>query len=665
MAILATGYSLKIENTGWLFVLISAVGHFLSARVFRPDIRWGKFTLDGFLVMLVVIGAFLFTDDINSFLPDGGFPTTLLTNGILVVIIAFSSFVVWRDSSLVFLGVPAIAIFGLVGAYDTIIAAPAMFFVFLICAGIVYSRANLRVLYGMAKSGGEPDIERLRRYAWKGIAGPEWAFASAVAVIALSALGAPVIRQTVQVATEPIRVQIRNVANQGNQGPQRIQEGDTTVQIGRGPIGTPSEIPVIYAKMDQPYYLRTDAFYVYEGARWLSLPLNGTRRGVSGPDYDLSSRNPEAIEIDPKRRIQFEIQILRGIGDRIPVPGVPERLTGSLGLLRVRDDGTLRPGIALNRGYTISGTSILPVKQISKDAPIPGYFRQSLFASRAPERVRNFALDATQGKKSDWEKAEALRFAVSRQIRYNLQAPEIPSDQDPVQTVLFENREGYCDLFATSLAILAREIDLPSRVATGFLVRPEDRDRDRYVVREKDYHMWTEIYFENMGWVIFDATEGAEEVPGAGRGDSVQDRDNLGSALMAQLVPILLTLGLAGIAVALLWEKILELLKNSRVVKVPPNVVQERAFGFIGEEIATLEKASKIPREFAWTIQEYFEVLQSRFPSCKEELTPIGIQLDAILYGGISLDTKLKSEINATIKQSASLIRQERKSNET
>lgn len=664
MAILATGYSLRIENTGWLFVLTSAIGHFISAKVFRPDVRWGKFTLDGFLVMLVVIGSFMFADELNLLLPDGGFPPALLTNGILVMIISFSSFVVWRDSSLVFLGVPAIAIFGLVGAYDTIIAAPAMFFVFLICAGIVYSRANLRVLYGLAKTAGEPDVERLRKYAWKGMAGPEWAFASAVAVIALSALGAPVIRETVQVATEPIRVQVRNIASQNNRGPQRIQEGETAVQVGRGPIGTPSEIPVIYATMDEPHYLRTDAFYVYEGARWVSLPLNGSRVGSDGPEYDLSRRNTEAIEISSKEKFNFEVQVLRGIGDRIPIPGVPEVLNGPLGRLRIRDDGSVRPGIALNRGYTVTGTSIKPSIASSRSAPIPGYFRDTFFQSRASERVRNFALDATEGAETEWEMAEALRFAVSRQIKYNLQAPEISPDSDAVEAVLFQTREGYCDLFATSLAILARELNLPSRVATGFLVRPEDRDRGRFVVREKDYHMWTEIYFEGMGWVIFDATEGADEVPGAGRGDTVQERESLGSTLMAQLVPILIGLGLAGLAVAVFWEKIRDFLVSARIQKTSEKVVKARTFEFIGDGIADLERASKIPREFGWTIQEYCAVIRGKYPASADSLRLIPNQVDAILYGAQPLTPELREQLEASFKQSANEIRQDRKSNE-
>lgn len=73
---------------------------------------------------------------------------------------------------------------------------------------------------------------------------------------------------------------------------------------------------------------------------------------------------------------------------------------------------------------------------------------------------------------------------------------------------LGNGRRGFCVQFASSMALLSREMGVPSRVVygatTGKKVGP-----DRYVVRGRDLHMWVEIYFPGVGWQPFDPTPGS------------------------------------------------------------------------------------------------------------------------------------------------------------
>ncbi len=71
-----------------------------------------------------------------------------------------------------------------------------------------------------------------------------------------------------------------------------------------------------------------------------------------------------------------------------------------------------------------------------------------------------------------------------------------------------ETKDGYCTLFATAMASMARSLGIPARVATGYYAMPLKRDTNDYAVsiNDRNYHAWVEVYFEGMGWVTFEPT---------------------------------------------------------------------------------------------------------------------------------------------------------------
>ena len=89
---------------------------------------------------------------------------------------------------------------------------------------------------------------------------------------------------------------------------------------------------------------------------------------------------------------------------------------------------------------------------------------------------------------------------------YNLNV-DYSRDDKAIEEFLDENREGFCTQFATSMALLMRELDVPSRVVygatTGRQVGP-----DEYVVTGNNMHTWVEGYFPGVGWYPFDPTPG-------------------------------------------------------------------------------------------------------------------------------------------------------------
>jgi transglutaminase-like putative cysteine protease len=68
-------------------------------------------------------------------------------------------------------------------------------------------------------------------------------------------------------------------------------------------------------------------------------------------------------------------------------------------------------------------------------------------------------------------------------------------------------KRGYCQFYASTMAILLREAGIPTRLAQGFL--PGTRSADgREVVSNLGAHAWVEVFFPGYGWVPFDPTGG-------------------------------------------------------------------------------------------------------------------------------------------------------------
>lgn len=71
-------------------------------------------------------------------------------------------------------------------------------------------------------------------------------------------------------------------------------------------------------------------------------------------------------------------------------------------------------------------------------------------------------------------------------------------------------RTGYCEQFAAAMAVLARELEIPSRVVWGFT--PGDvADNGVITVRDTNAHAWVELWIEPYGWFPFDPTPRAEQ----------------------------------------------------------------------------------------------------------------------------------------------------------
>ena len=95
-------------------------------------------------------------------------------------------------------------------------------------------------------------------------------------------------------------------------------------------------------------------------------------------------------------------------------------------------------------------------------------------------------------------------FTQSGKFTYSLNVHQ-PDTARALINFLTKDRQGYCQQFAFAMAVLARLLDIPSRVAVGY-TEGSPIGHDRWDVRTSDAHAWPELYFQGAGWLRFEPT---------------------------------------------------------------------------------------------------------------------------------------------------------------
>lgn len=125
------------------------------------------------------------------------------------------------------------------------------------------------------------------------------------------------------------------------------------------------------------------------------------------------------------------------------------------------------------------------------------------------ERLQKLAKTITRDALTPYDKTVAImQFLHSPRFSYSLNPPLLPPSQDAAEYFLFETNTGYCEQFASSMAVLLRSLRIPARVAVGYAPGQFDPQTGEWRVRELDAHAWTEVYFPTYGWIPFDPTNG-------------------------------------------------------------------------------------------------------------------------------------------------------------
>jgi len=138
---------------------------------------------------------------------------------------------------------------------------------------------------------------------------------------------------------------------------------------------------------------------------------------------------------------------------------------------------------------------------------LPPYAQFYLQLPALDPRIAQLAAQITGPNSNNYDQAAALEKYLKGHYGYTLQLPRSPI-ADPLANFLFERKQGHCEYFASSMAVMLRTLHIPSRVVNGFRSDEFNDVTGNYVVRAKNAYAWVEAYFPGYGWVTFDPTPG-------------------------------------------------------------------------------------------------------------------------------------------------------------
>jgi hypothetical protein len=158
--------------------------------------------------------------------------------------------------------------------------------------------------------------------------------------------------------------------------------------------------------------------------------------------------------------------------------------------------------------YTTVSREVSPTpQQLQQSGEIPNSISANyLSVPGAFSPLGKLAQRVTSGQNTFYGEAVALQhwFTQSGKFTYSLNVHQ-PDTAQALINFLTKTRQGYCQQFAFAMAVLARLLDIPSRVAVGY-TEGSPIGHDRWDVRTSDAHAWPELYFQGAGWLRFEPT---------------------------------------------------------------------------------------------------------------------------------------------------------------
>ncbi|WP_374010861.1 transglutaminaseTgpA domain-containing protein [Leifsonia sp. LS-T14] len=211
----------------------------------------------------------------------------------------------------------------------------------------------------------------------------------------------------------------------------------------------------------------------------------------------------------------------------LPAPAPVQSVTGLSGTWSWDPDDLTIGGInstTQGQKYTANSVILQPTADQLKAAGgvVPADVQRDLFLPpNLPAIIEQTALTATKDAVSEYDRAVALQdYFRDNSFVYSTQTPlKQGFDGDGARVIarFLEVKSGYCVHFASAMALMARTLGIPSRVAEGYLPGATSggtaTNPGEYTVTSDDLHAWPELYFAGVGWVPFEPTVSRGTVP--------------------------------------------------------------------------------------------------------------------------------------------------------
>ncbi len=122
---------------------------------------------------------------------------------------------------------------------------------------------------------------------------------------------------------------------------------------------------------------------------------------------------------------------------------------------------------------------------------------------RLPARVKALAAEIVRTGEDDRTRVELLENYF-RTGGYRYSTRDLVTGDRALEQFLFEKKQGHCEFFASSFALLLRVAGVPCRLVGGYLGGEYNQLGGYYLVSDDKAHVWVEAFIEGSGWVRID-----------------------------------------------------------------------------------------------------------------------------------------------------------------
>jgi transglutaminase-like putative cysteine protease len=292
----------------------------------------------------------------------------------------------------------------------------------------------------------------------------------------------------------------------------RIRLPGFSTQVTLGEIGEIkiTSRPVMHVRMytlDAPPALkwRGGALADFDGRRWSNPPAE---------DVPIVLDNGQVRLFDPPvglPTLTYHVDLAPLETDALFLAGAPWKLEMRGRSVYRTHAGSYRLPQVPAQGFRYDVYSIADVpperRAPARSGPVLPLAARERFLQlpRTDPRIAVLARQFAEGMPDDLARARAIERRLHVNYRYTLDLPKQEST-DPLAHFLFERREGHCEYFASSMAVMLRSIGIPARMVTGFQSGTWNPISELWVIRASDAHTWVEAWIPGYGWSTFDPT---------------------------------------------------------------------------------------------------------------------------------------------------------------
>lgn len=279
---------------------------------------------------------------------------------------------------------------------------------------------------------------------------------------------------------------------------------------------------VMRVRSQAPGFFRVLAFDRYNGQGW-EISRNDDTEILRRPSFSYRIFLPRIPSLSRDREVVQTYTMVTDFPNLIPSLYQAEEIYFPTREIAIDPEGGLRAPVGLQEGLTYTVVSDVPYRDRTALGQAPTRYPEGIRQHylQVPDAIKDRVRARTEALLSQaptpltdpYEKALFLAQALKQSYTLQPNIPFFVSEQDLVETFLFEAEGGYADHFSTVLTMMLRSIDIPARLVTGFGPGEFNPFTGFYIIRNTDAYALTEVYFPQYGWFAFDPIPGHELLP--------------------------------------------------------------------------------------------------------------------------------------------------------